>query len=359
MATRAQPPRLDVNASGIYEVRWTENGRSKTLSTRTKSLRDAGLFFARWAEENYRVVKPVGGSRIAQILDAYWEDHAKDVQSSATIAGHINWLKQGLGYHEARDLTAGDITTYVRKRSKGLLGTRAVSPGTIRRELAILQAAFKQAVDQRIVRQDELPAIKLPPAGDPRDRYLSLDEIGRLLAAARAISTEEGGGRLSRIERFLRIALHTGARKEAIVWLEWDRVDFDRNIIDFRDPDLKTTKKRRVQVPISDQLLPILARAYRERNGAYVLDTTGPLRSVFDRVCRVAGLEDVSPHVLRHTWASQASMHGVPLTEISRVLGNTLAVCEKVYAKYQPGYLTNAVNQAYGGMQFDLEERAP
>lgn len=354
-----KPPRLIVNASGIYEVRWTENGRSKQKSTGAKTLREAGLFLSQWAEKACRVVKPVGGSKIGQILDAYWDDHAKDVQSAPTIAGHITWLKQGLGYHEASDLSAGDITTYIRKRAKGLLGDRAVSTGTIRRELVILKAALKQAVDKRIVRADQLPTITLPPTGDPRDRYLSLDEIGRLLTAARAISTEEGASRLSRIERFLWIALYTGARRDAIVWLEWDRVDFTRRIIDFRDPDLKTTKKRRVQVPISDQLLPMLERAYRERKGSYVLDTTRPLRSVFDRVCRVAGLEDVSPHVLRHTWASQASMHGVPLTEISRVLGNTLAVCEKVYAKYQPEYLVSAVNRAYGGMKFDIEERAP
>jgi integrase len=359
MAAKPQPPRLIMNASGIYEVRWSENGRSRTKSTGEKTLREAGRKLAEWAEDMQHAVKPVGGSKISQILDAYWHEHAQNVQSSATTACHINWLKQGLGYHEASDLSAGDITTYIRKRGKGLLGTRGVSNGTIRRELAILQAALNQAVDQRIVRADQLPAIKLPPAGDPRDRYLDIEEIGRLLAEARAISVEEGGGRLSRIERFLWIALQTGARRDAIVWLEWDRVNFDRNIIDFRDPDLKTTKKRRVQVPISIQLRPVLERAYRERNGSYVLDTTKPLRSVFDRVCRRAGLEDVSPHVLRHTWASQASMHKVPLTEISRVLGNTLAVCERVYAKYQPGYLTDAVNQAYGGIKFDLEERVP
>jgi hypothetical protein len=48
----------------------------------------------------------------------------------------------------------------------------------------------------------------------------------------------------------------------------------------------------------------------------------------------------------------------VPLTEIARVLGNTLAVCERVYAKYRPSYLLTAVNQAYGGRSFDIEERA-
>jgi integrase len=304
-----------------------------------------------------RVVKPIGGTKVSQILDAYWEDHGKDLASAATTACQINWLKQGLGYHEARDLTAGDITTYVRKRRKGLLGHREASDGTIRRELAILKAALKQAVDNRIVRADQVPAIKLPQAGAPRDRYLDLDEIERLLAAARAISVEEGNGRLSRIERYLWIAIYTGARRDAIIGLTWDRVDWDRRIIDFRDPGREVTRKRRVPVPISTQLLPVLEQAYRERKGGYVLDNTCPLRSVLDRVCRRAGLDDVSFHVLRHTWASQASMQGVSLTDISRVLGNTLAVCEKHYAKYQPEYLTSAVNSAYGGRDFAAADR--
>jgi integrase len=358
MAKPRQDPYIATNAKGFIEVRWSENGRTKRKSTGTKNIREAGIILSKWRETAEIAVKPYGGSRISEILDTYWETHACHVRSSATIQAQINWLKQGLGYHNAEDLAAGDITTYIRKRRQGIIGERRVSDGTIRRELGILKAALHQATDNRIVRADQLPPIKLPPAGSPRDRYLTLDEITRLLDAAKAIRQEEGDGRLLRIERFLSIALQTGARRDAIVWLEWSRVDFNRRIIDFRDPSLEATKKRRVEVPISDALLPVLQRAYAERRGDYVLDTTCPLRSIFDRVCRRAGVEDVSPHVLRHTWASHASMNGVSLTEISRVLGNTLAVCERVYAKYQPNYLTAAVNNAYGGVRFDIEDRA-
>jgi hypothetical protein len=50
-------------------------------------------------------------------------------------------------------------------------------------------------------------------------------------------------------------------------------------------------------------------------------------------------------------------MQGVSLTDISRVLGNTLAVCEKHYAKYQPEYLMSAVNSAYGDRSFAAADR--
>src|SRR5690349_3340738 len=356
MARPNKGAQLRLNKHGYYVVRWTENGRSKVKSTGRKNLADAGLVLAEWADRaNVKVKdKPVTGTRVGRILDFYWDEHASSVRSADSIKAHMRWVREGLGFHDARDLTRGDIATYVRKRKKGLLGDRAVADGTIRRELGILKAAFGLAVEHEIVAHDQLPTIKLPPGGKPRERYLSLDEIDRLLKAATSLSVD---GRLSRIERFLWLALQTGARRDAILHLSWDRVDLARGVIDFRDSTLEESKKRRVVVPISESLMPVLVRAHGERRGNLVLDTTGPIRSVFDRVCKLAGLEDVSPHVLRHTWASHASMNGVGLTEISRVLGNTLTVVEKVYAKYQPGYLTAAVNQAYGGKKFEVEER--
>lgn len=348
------PSRLVVNERGIFEIRWTEGRRSRRLSTHTRNDVDAALYMAQWAAKMALVAAP---AKLSAVLDSYWASHGSEVRSADTIRGHLKLLGQAFGYLSVDELTASSIATYVRKRAKGLLGDRAVSSGTIRRELGTLKAAINHAVDTRMVRRDSVPTIAMPPDGPPRERYLSLDEIEALVRAATELRAQDRGTRLSRVERFIALALHTGARRAAILHLTWDRVDLARKLIDFRDPTLTATKKRRVIVPISDALYPILARAHAERRGDYVLDTTGSIRSNFDRVTARAKLEDVCPHVLRHTWASQASMRGVHLTDIARVLGNTLEVCERVYAKYQPSYLTTAINAAYGGRNFDTEER--
>ena len=44
----------------------------------------------------------------------------------------------------------------------------------------------------------------------------------------------------------------------------------------------------------------------------------------------------ISPHVLRHTAATHMARAGVPLWKIANILGNTLAVTEKVYANFCP-----------------------
>jgi integrase len=355
MSRPPRPPRLEQNEHGIYEIRWRKDGKARSLSTGTKIPQEAGAFLATWTEEAKRAANPAG-IRICDILDNYWSAWAHDTISAETTKSHIKLLKEALGFYEVGALTPADVETYKRKRRRGLTGNRPVGDGTLRRELAILTAAINHAVGCRMIRRDDAPTIAMPPQPQPRDRYLGLDEMDRLLDASRSM---RDGDRLSRLERFLALAFHTGARKEAIVKLGWDRIDLGNRLIDFRDRDLRTTRKRRATVPISDALLPVLRQAWDERKGALVLDTTGPIRSVFERCVERAGLEDVTPHTLRHTWATHASMNGVALGEIARVLGNTVAVCEKVYAKFQPGYLRAAVNSAYGGRRFDLEERAP
>jgi integrase len=57
---------------------------------------------------------------------------------------------------------------------------------------------------------------------------------------------------------------------------------------------------------------------------------------------------DVTPHTLRHTAATWAAMAGVPMDEIARLLGASVTVVEKIYAKWHPEYLRRAV-QALDG----------
>ncbi len=49
-------------------------------------------------------------------------------------------------------------------------------------------------------------------------------------------------------------------------------------------------------------------------------------------VRKAAGLPDVRIHDLRHTWASHAAMHGIPLPVLARVLGHSSARITEIYA---------------------------
>lgn len=231
-------------------------------------------------------------------------------------------LVSGLGSIPVTELNRTLIASYGKERG--------VSPGTLRRELGVLIAAINHAVRERRLRADEAPYIPLPAEPAPKDRWMDRDEAERLLAAA-----------TGRCLLFIQIGLHTAARKAAIEGLRWEQVDLTRRIIDFNPVGRKQTKKRRPVVPISDTLMQVLTQI--DRKTEWVLGHPGNIRKAFHTAAVKAGLADVTPHTLRHTWATWAAQRGVVLWEIAGVLGDTMVTVEKKYAHHHPDYLRSAI----------------
>ena len=103
-------------------------------------------------------------------------------------------------------------------------------------------------------------------------------------------------------------------------------------------------------VPISDTLLQALIEAAENRRTDWVVEWAGKkagnIKKALERACQRAGLEGVTPHVLRHTAATRMAMAGVSLFEIAKMLGHTSSiVTERVYAKHSPGFLRSAADK--------------
>jgi integrase len=93
----------------------------------------------------------------------------------------------------------------------------------------------------------------------------------------------------------------------------------------------------------------VLAFEERDSSKAVVLGNGSDPRMMVVRAAAKAGLKDVSPHVLRHTAATHMARAGKPLWKIAKILGNTIDVVERVYAKHCPDDLRDTVNSITGG----------
>ena len=151
-------------------------------------------------------------------------------------------------------------------------------------------------------------------------RFLSRDEIRRLHQALDAASRRGPGQR--READMIRLLMLTGCRKGEIVNLRWSEVDSDTLAL----TDSKTGPRK---VHLNPQARAVLDRQPRGA-GAYVFPS--PRRpdrpcsdkvSLWLRVRREAGIEDVRLHDLRHNYASHAVMNGVPVPVVSRLLGHS------------------------------------
>lgn len=343
MPKKNNGPRLDLNEAGVWEIRWTENRRSYRKSTGTADKTEAQAALGRHLL-GLASKSAVSEAGVSRVLDLYFEEHvSQKVVDTSRQADCLAVLRSGLGHLDVQQLTPDAIAEYCKARRNGAVNGRKVVDGTLRRELNCLVAAVNHAVRHRRIPQSEAPHIALPPAAPPKDLWLTEAQLDLLLEKA---ATLYQGERLSRIHRFAVLAAETAARKTSILTLRWNQVDLDARLIHFQNDGLARTKKRRVPVPMSDDVHALLERASDERQSEWVMDTPHSIQHHFDALVRACGdgFEKVTPHTLRHTWATHAARAGVPLFEIAGVLGDTLQTVMRVYAHHCPDHLRGAVN---------------
>jgi integrase len=267
---------------------------------------------------------------VSAIVDGYLASREGVVVDYARIKLTADHIKAKLGWLDADTLRPSHTVTYARQRRGEGRGD-----GTIRRELTTLRAALRWALGERMIAG--APAVRFPPRPAPRDRWLTRNEADRLLAGCVS----------HHVRLFVLIALHTAARRNAILELEWSQVDLAARLVHFNPPGRRQTTKRRVVVPVNDTLLASLHEAQAAAQTRFVIEhgrqRVGSIKKAFARSVERAGLVGVSPHVLRHSAATWMALAGVEMRKISLYLGHdSVKTTETVYAHHHPDYLREA-----------------
>lgn len=355
------------NDFGLWEIRWTEDGRSKRKSTGTANRRIAQRVLASFLESlDPDAVGPAGALTAEKAIDAYLLDKT-DVCDLKVQRMTFGLLKAHFGDLALGEIDDEDARAYITARAAGkvsfkdengeIRGGHKGRGGTVRRELVMLRTAiahcvkkrkFKDGAGRPLLTAAHIPHYDLPAAPPPKDRWLSRAEASAFLAACQP----EGVDRLTREYRYVAMLLYTASRTTPVEKLTWDRIDLDNGLINFRAPGERVTRKRRGFVPIGSELRPILERAKREAATPYYLDKPIQPESRWRAAAKRAGLVGadggltVSPHVLRHSFATWAAQDGVPLYTIAGILHDCIATVEKSYAHHSPDHLRKAVDRA-------------
>ena len=119
--------------------------------------------------------------------------------------------------------------------------------------------------------------------------------------------------------------------------MTWDRVDLKAATIDFRLPGVAHTRKRRAVTGVSSDLVAFLRPLQKRSNGSAVIEYRGkPVASIkraFRNVAKAANLPHVTPHVLKHTFVSQALKVASPWT-VSGMTATSIRTLQAVYGKH-------------------------
>lgn len=308
---------------GKYAAVRSKDGRTERVSLRTADLSQAKRALRDWQ------AKPLGET-VGELVAAYLDDKDKTAIRAADLRGAWKQAEPMFG-HLRPDQVSREVCRLYRDQ-RYAAGRK---PNTVRKELEVVRAALN------FHKKGGAAVFELPPPPPPKERYLTRDEARALLKGAR---------RFPHVRAFIALSLATGARQSALLELTWDRVDLPRKRITLMMNDAADEqRKRRAVVPMNKRAYRYL-RVLRELGTCnHVIEWGGhrvlSIKKGFAAACARAGLEDITPHILRHTAASWMAESGVDMFRISRYLGHSdTKVTERRYAKLHPDFLSDAAD---------------
>lgn len=312
---------VQIPTSPYWYVQWSDRGRSKRRSTGRTERADAEA----WLRGFTLTIEttPVSPLSVSDAITFY--RLKKQVVSDDTASRIADRLKAFFGDTPLDRGGPGVQLHYIEKRRLD-----GVKDETIRRELALLSAAYLYT--KKFKELIYVPGVVSLPAAPAKERWLTRPEAAKLLRHLRT-------RRSRHVLNFARLALYTGARSGAILQLTWDRVDLARGVIDYDLPGVRTSKGR-APARIGPVEVRMLTALKRKAKTSHVIEWRGlkveRIARAFRNHARTAGLADVTPHTLRHTFATWAARKGIPLHDIGGAMGHSSPTTTKKYAKHHP-----------------------
>jgi len=315
---------------------------------------------------------------VQQAVEAWLAGQRLRPKTRSAYVTALRPVVDALGAKPVQQVSKSDIETVVRSLVEGTSATGTWNAPTklkgkkvrskwaatsINPMLARLRSVWQDLVDQGVVNRNVPALVRALPIKSPEMHTLSVEQVETLF-------THMAGDRL---ELFVHLAL-LGLRRGEIAALRWSVIDLDSappalTVAASRvavtggaaESDPKTDAGRR-ELPIPDELLPILRRA-RQRSreeqlaagskwvgqGHVIADELGSpyhpdtLYKYWSRTLKAAGLPHVRLHDARHSCATLMHQRGVPLAVIAAWLGHSDASFTlRTYAHSSPSMLAEA-----------------
>ena len=262
--------------------------------------------------------------------------------SRNTLEAYRSDLLQ-LGTHLAKagveltDATHSDLAAFLDDLAVGSDDRPAVAPATLQRKVACLRSFYRHLRRENLLDHDPTADLRAPRKSQKLPHVLSRGEIAKLLAAPRG--TEPA---MLRDRALLEVMYACGLRASEATGLEIGDVDVKHGVLRARG---KGSKER--LVPIGREAVNAV-RAYAERGRPALVGlrdqpklfvnqrggelTRQGLYKIVQRHARAVGLDGkMSPHTLRHTFATHLLAGGCDLRAVQEMLGHADIATTQIY----------------------------
>ncbi len=229
----------------------------------------------------------------------------------------------------------------------GELKEKNYSKRTIARKFACLRSFFKFLYREGHIKSNPITGVSTPKLERKLPVFLDEGEVAKLLDSP---DTKELPG--LRDKAILETLYSSGLRVSELVGLDVENIDFIGGVLKV----LGKGRKERL-VPIGDRALKCI-RAYLEKRGevkkAVFLNKSGSrltdrgVRRTLEKYIHITSLrEDVSPHTLRHSFATHLLNRGADLRSVQELLGHMNLSTTQIYTHVTAERLKSVYDKAH------------
>jgi integrase/recombinase XerD len=272
------------------------------------------------------------------------EEYARDVE----LFGQF--LEPGHDKEAPLTKLAGTTVSDVRRFVMELMGPRKYSASSVRRKIAALRSYF--SLQKREGRRADNPAQDVPPpkAAKRLPHVMSEREVGKLLRTRVAGKTEFA--RLRDLA-MMELLYASGIRRAELVGLNISDVDLDRRLMRVIG---KGNKQRTVFInqASADAIRNYLGVRPRTPDEALFISRRKTRMShrqawvIFRQFAELAGLtQHVTPHVMRHSFATHLLENGADLMTIKELLGHESLSTTQIYTNVSLEHMRRSYEEAH------------
>jgi integrase/recombinase XerC len=247
------------------------------------------------------------------------------------------------------DLALEKIDYLVLRKYLAILKQKNLKNRTVGRRLSTLRSFFKFLLREGYLKTNPIASLSSPKQEKPLPLFLTEEEVTKLIEAVH-LKDERGFRDRAVIETFY----STGIRVGELVGLNIEDIDFIGGVAKV----MGKGRKERI-VPIGEIALSAI-RAYLERRkkqqeaDALFLNKSGKritdrgVRNIIDKYIRIASIKQgVSPHTLRHSFATHLLNRGADLRSVQELLGHVNLSTTQIYTHLTTEKLKSVYDKAH------------
>jgi integrase/recombinase XerD len=271
---------------------------------------------------------------VSRFLDAVWLERGLSTNTLAAYRADLTALARWLAERQVPIIrtSRADLQDFIAWRVR-----EGARPRSTARQLSSFRRFFRYLMREGAIREDPTAQIAMPKIGRSLPKSLTEEEVEALLGAP-AVSDPLG----NRDRTMLEVLYATGLRVSELVNLQHAQVNLNQGVIRI----LGKGNRERL-IPLGEEAVRWLTEFERGSRGEILLerqtDFLFPTRRgdrmtrqafwhIIKRYARKAGIsKELSPHTLRHAFATHLLNHGADLRVVQMLLGHSDLSTTQIY----------------------------